>query len=219
MSERLPPPSSARVKAAVPAPADLVRLEAGTRLFRMHPLGGPRPVWWNEWRHWGPTTSRFDQHTPPPREQARGIAYLTCGPTAFPAVVAEYFQDDSGAGVGPVDLRLGRPTVTVFELATDLLLLDLDGGWPTRAGGNQAIGTGPRGRSRHWARVIYTHHRRIISGLAYPSSVWGPGRCVALWETAVASLPDRPLVTRSLDDPALAPALGAAAVTLNTFVV
>ena len=139
----------------------------------------------------GPNKSRFDHHTPPHRAQRRAIAYLAWGPDAFTTALAEYFQDDSGAGVGPFDLVTSRPAITLFRLATEVVLLDLSGPWTTRAGGNQAICNGPRWRSRQWARAVYaafgnpgTAH--AVEGLAYRSSVWGPGHCAVLWQTAAA---------------------------------
>lgn len=98
------------------------------------------------------------------------------------------------------------------------MLGDLDGGWITRAGGNQGIRTGPRAMSRRWAQAIYQAHAEV-HGLAYGSSLWGPGRCLALWERARPAWPSAPDATRLLDDPALRPALLAAAERLGTFVV
>lgn len=66
------------------------------------------------------------------------------GPDAFVAALAEWFQDDGG-GVGPFELALRQPAITMLETTDQLTLLDLNGGWVTRAGGNQAIWTGPRG--------------------------------------------------------------------------
>jgi hypothetical protein len=135
------------------------------------------------------------------------------GNTAFTTALGEYFQDQDG-GVGPIDRRRDRPAVTLIELTGPLTLLDLDSGWMTRAGGNQAIRTGPRSRSRDWARAIYRHHN--VDGLAYGSSVWGPGRCVALWDRGRAALTALPLATRTLDDPYLASAIASSAIDLGT---
>jgi hypothetical protein len=168
---------------------------------------------WNELRAFGPTKSRFDHHTLPRRiHPTRAIAYLATGPAAFTTAIAEYFQDDSG-GVGPIDRHRHRPAIGIFELARPVTLLDLDSGWVTRAGGNQAIRTGVRARSREWARAIYRHHP--VDGLLYRSSVWGPGRCVAVWERSRAAFPPAPTSTRTLDDPHLAAAVASAAVELG----
>lgn len=176
-------------------------------------------------RSWGPTRSRFDHHTLPARTQRREIAYLAYGgKTALTTAIAEYFQAETGAGIRPIDATLDHPTATMFETAVDLVLLDLASGWVTRAGGNQAICAGPRSKSREWARAIYAVYGRKgraphLVGLAYPSSVWGPGRCIALWETGKAAFPSAPSVTRSLADPAFEPAVAKAALDLGSFVV
>jgi hypothetical protein len=218
VTERLRPPVGRRVRETTVRAADRVQLRAGTRLFRVHPLDGEHPQRWDEMRTWGPTSSRFDHQPPPPRmHPTRAIAYATCGPRAFVAALAEYFQDGDGS-VGPIDPSARVPTITVFETAGPLRLLDLDGGWVTRAGGNQAIRSGPRGMCRAWARAIYRHHPDV-HGLAYGSSTWGPGRCVALWERGAHAFGPRPLATRPLQDPAMLGALEAAAEELGTFVV
>lgn len=121
-------------------------------------------------------------------------------------------------------MTFNRPTATMFETLSDLVLLDLSSGWVTRAGGNQSICTGQRDRSRAWACVIYTAYGRKgrapqMVGLAYPSSVWGPGRCIALWETGRAAFPSRPAVTRALADPAFEPAVAKASRDLGSYVV
>ncbi len=206
MSERLPAPVGARISGTPILAGDLLVLPIGTPLVRISRLTGAHPLAWNEMRAYGPSTSRFDHQPPPTRvHPERRITYLTWGDDAFVAVFAEFFQDGSG-GVGPFELAYGDPLITTFASATELRLLDLDGGWVTRAGGNQAIRTGPRGVCRDWARAIYRHHLDV-HGLAYGSSVWGPGRCVALWERGAAAFPPAPTASRRLDDPALAAAV------------
>lgn len=218
MSERLPPPDPRRIAGTIPTGDELIVPGRGTIVVRIHPLGGPHPCSWDEFRFLGPTTSRFD-HQPPPRRihPRRAVCYLTTGPTAVPAALAEYFQDAAGR-VGLIDAHHRQPALTAFELAQPVTLLDLDGGWVTRAGGNQVIRTGPRGRSRDWARAIYRHHPGI-DGLAYGSSIWGPGRCFVLWERARRAVPAAPLASRTLADPALRPVLAHAARILGTVVV
>lgn len=218
MSERLPRPDAARIRDTIPAAGEIAVLAPGTTFVRVHPLGGAHPIGWNELRSFGPTRSRFD-HQPLPRRNhpTRRIAHLTTGPNAFVAALAEYFQDDAG-GVGPFDSALRLPTITLFETALELSLLDLDSGWVTRAGGNQAIRTGPRGLCREWARAIHRHHTNL-HGLVFGSSVWGPGRCVVVWERAVGAFPAAPTATRRLDDPTIAPAVVNAALTLGTYVL
>ncbi len=157
--------------------------------------------------------------------QRRAIAYVAFGgKAALTTAIAECFQDETGAGVGPIDVIFDRPTATMFETAIDLVVLDLASGWMTRAGGNQAICAGPRDKSRVWARAIYATYGKKggtphLAGLAYPSSVRGPGRCIALWETGKAAFPLRPTVTRALADPAFERALAKAALDLGSYVI
>lgn len=215
MTERLPAPNGPRIRITAIGPGDLVTLPVGTKLVRVHPLGGAHALGWDEFRAFGPTTGRFDHQPPPPRRhRTRRVAYFTCGTTAFPTALGEFFQDDGG-GIGPLDLAHRRPHVSVVEIRSPLRLLDLTAGWVTRAGGNQAIWSGARTRSRAWARAIYRHHRDI-DGVAYRSSVWGPGRCIGLWERAERALPSTPYLHRSLDDAALAGPIATAAELLGT---
>lgn len=186
--------------------------------MRIHALGGSHPIAWNAMRSFGPTTSRFDHHTLPRRTHpTRAIAYLTHGSTRFTAALAEYFQDANG-GVGPIDRSNRQPIITQFELTEDLLLLDLESGWVTRAGGNQAIISGRRSRPREWARSIYAE-QPSMQGLAFRSSVWGPGRCVALWDRGSSAIPSAPLTSRSLDDDGLDAPLANAALELGTYLL
>jgi len=219
VSESLPPPDRVRIRATKVERADVVIVDGGSRIVRIHPLSGYHPRAWDEWRYYGPTKSRFDHHAPPPHNQERAIAYVVHGEKAFIGAIAEYFQEDAGAGIGPINLRLGSPNASVFNLESPLRLLDLDGGWVTRAGGNQAIKTGSRSVAREWAREIYEHHGSEISGLSFSSSVWGPGRCLALWESAKVALPSAPLASRPLADPSMRRALEAAAADLGTYVL
>ena len=193
-------------------------LQPGHTFVRVHPIAGGRSTAWNQFRYWGPTKSRFDHHLPPPANQERGILYAARGPRAFIAAIAEYFQDDSGAGVGPIDPLLHSPTATVFTVTEEIPLLDLDSGWVTRAGGNQAIKTGPRDVARAWARAIYNSHGEAVLGLSYGSSVWGPGRCIALWEICRHMLPADPILSRLLSDPALGSAIADSARELETVI-
>lgn len=140
--------------------------------------------------------------------------YLAIGNEAFTTAIAEYFQDDRGT-VGPVDRRRHGVAVSAFELAAPVQLLDLGSGWVTRAGGNQAICSGARSRSRAWARAIHGAHP-TVSGLYHPSSIWGPGRCIALWERAAAAIPAGCTLHRTLADPALDGPVASAALDLGT---
>jgi hypothetical protein len=215
VSERLPPPTRRRVAGTAPAAGEVAVLGAGTQVLRVHPLGGRHPSAWDEFRAFGPTGARFDHHPPPPRRHPnRAVMYVTVGRAAFIAAVAEFFQDDGGT-VAPLERTLRRPAATAFTLAAPLRLLDLRSGWVTRAGGNQAIMSGARSRSRAWARAIFAAHRDL-DGLLYTSSVWGPGTCAVLWERAVAAIPAGNDLHRSLADAAMDVPLAVAAEQLGT---
>lgn len=217
MSEQLPSPDPDRVAATTP---DVTLLQSGTDLARIHHLGGSHPTGWDEMRHFGPTTSRFDHHPlPQGHHPAHGIAYLTTGHRAVTTACAEVFQQADGSGVGPIDRTRRRPALAVFVLATDLTLLDLESGWIARAGGNAAICSGPRTMSREWARAIHQAHGGTIDGILYPSSVWPPGRCVAVWADAPSVFPVTPLMARDLNDNRLDLWLDAAANALNTYAI
>ena len=171
---------------------------------------------WNEFRRYRPTSSRFDHQPRPPRlHNTRRVAYATHGGNAFAAAIAEYFQDANG-GVGPVDTRHHVPYSSAFTFTDSVRLLGLDSGWITRAGGNRAITSGPRGRSRAWARAIYAAYSDL-AGLAYQSSVWGPGQCVVLWDRCEHLLPAGPTASRALNDPLLGKAIADATNTLGTY--
>ena len=218
MSERLPPPDAARIQQTAPRKSELLVLSSGTMVTRLHTLSGRYPSRWNQFRSYGPTKSRFDHHSSPPRVQSRLVLYAAHGVGAFTAAVAEYFQDESGRGVGPIDRSAGDPTITTFELERPLILLNLNSGWITRAGGNQAICTGPRSRSRQWARAIYSAHPHL-EGLAYQSSVWAPGQCIVVWERGLDAVPNAPTATRLLSDPGLDVPLANAARHLQTYLL
>jgi hypothetical protein len=218
VSEHLPEPDRNRIASTATGSSDIVVLTSGTRLVRVHPQAGTYPMAWDEFRNWGPTQSRFDHHPEPTGAHVpEAIAYVTRGTGAFTAAIAEYFQDER-CGVGPIDTELRLPAVTIFDLVADLTLLDLGSGWTTRAGGNQAIRTGRRSTARAWARAIYETHPDL-DGLAYGSSVWGPGLCAALWERSASAFPAASVAYRSLNDPALSIAVRAAAFDLGTTLV
>jgi hypothetical protein len=213
VTERAQLPHGPTVAATTIRDDDLLVLPQGQVVVRVHPLGGSHPRAWNELRQWGPTRARFDHHTLPSRDHpTRRVMYVSWGDEALICALAEAFQE--GARAGAIDRGRERMNLTIFALAEDLPLLDLDGGWLTRAGGNRAVQTGPRGTARAWARAIYRHHPGV-AGLAYRSSVWGPGRCLALWDRGALALPPSPAATAPLVDPALHAPLAAAAHTLG----
>jgi hypothetical protein len=189
--ERLPP-----VPATFPVPADKHSVPAGTLVWRIYARGGPHPSTWNAFRHFGPTGARFDHHTLPKRDQARGILYGTTGSKAILTALAEYFQDTH-----VIDRRRHTPWLVAFMLAKGLSLLDTTGLWPIQAGGNMAINSGSRAQARKWSRGIYKQYPPIV-GIWYSSSLVG-NPCIALYERARDRLPGRPHFNESLASPKL----------------
>lgn len=210
MTEQLPPPDTAAFPALESAHVRV--LPAGALLGRIHAQSGPNPSHWNEFRHLGPTSARFDHH-PPPRAHHpdRGILYAAPAlPDAtgepMPVLrtcIAECFRDR-----GTVELSRGQPSFVLFRIVAPLRLLDLaDSIWVTQAGGNAAISSGLRTRAREWSRAIYGHYRGAdeLHGIHYGCSTIPPARSVALFERALDALPRRPALHRPLNDPALRP--------------
>lgn len=180
-----------------PAP---LTLPAGFLLWRIYKRGGRHPVLWDHFRQFGPLrTARFDHHLPDtdglPWPQERRIFYAA---VEIDTCLAEVFQDTR-----TIDRYAEEPWLVGFELRRDLVLLDLTGTWPTRAGASMVLSSGPRFRSRPWARAIYEAYPDI-QGLCYPSSMHANRPAVALFERALpAALPRTPIVNRPLSDPAL----------------
>jgi hypothetical protein len=159
--------------AALREPAEQKLLPAGTRLWRVHYLGGPQPARWNAFR---------------------GILYLAASPITC---IAEVFQVTR-----VVDRNRDKPWLTGFETTRDVTLIDLTGAWPTRAGASIAINTGPRPRAQGWSRLIYATYPDI-EGLLYCSSMHANQTAVALDERALNALPAAPIFSRALGDAAL----------------
>jgi len=189
---KFPEPPAAKQLARV-AP-EIRTFPAGARLWRIYFRGGRHPTFWDTFRSFGPTGSRFDHHIPPPRSQSRGILY---GALAGPTCLAEVFQQ-----ARVIDRTAADPWLVAFDLRTSLDVLDLTGIWPTRAGASMAIATGPRPRAQRWSRAIYDAYPHL-RGLCYPASMHGNQPSVSLYERALGSLPARPVFHRSLRDPAL----------------
>lgn len=93
-----------------------------------------------------------------------------------------------------------------FTASASIVCLDLSGAWPTRAGASQAISTGLRDTARLWSQAIYEYYPHI-QGVLDPSSVYGGGASVALYERGAALFPNRPGINRPLVDPGLDPLL------------
>ena len=189
--------------------ADTVTLAEGTWLWRIYFQGGGHPTTWDGFRHYGPTTARFDHHVDPPRVQERAILYGAHGKEAVTTCLAEVFQ-----ATRTIDRTARAPWLVGFPLTRVLCLLDLAGDWPTQAGASMAINSGPRPRARRRSRAIHAAYADI-DGLLYASSMHENAPCVALYERAQNALANAPDFHRSLADPALGPRLNTAANRLS----
>lgn len=188
-----PPAGLARI------PPDVIRLPAGAELWRLYKRGGRHPVTWNAFRTFGPLqTARFDHHLPDehgePWLQGRGIYYAG---TEITTCLAEIFQDTR-----TIDRESEAVALVGFELRLAVDLLDLTGAWPTRAGASMVSSSGPRSRSRLWARAVYESYPDI-QGIYYPSSMHANRPAIALFERAAPAIASVPVVHRPLSDPAL----------------
>lgn len=189
-------------------PSVIKRLATGTRVFRIYFRGGAYPSTWDQFRDFGPTGSRFDHHTIPKRHQQRATMYVTMGSQAILSTLAEVFQVTRH-----IDRSLNDPWLAAFEVLTPVPLLNTDSPWPTQAGGNMALNSGLRSRSREWSRCIYRSYPKVV-GIAYPSSLTNKS-CAALYERAAGAVPSHPQLNLPLKHPALGTNLLAAADKLN----
>lgn len=168
----------------------------GTRLVRIYHRSGKYPATWDGFRHFGPTTSRFDHHIEPQRVQVRGILYAATGPQSVATVLAEVFQ-----ATRVIERMRNEPWLAIFDLQREIQLLDTSSSWPVRAGGNMAINSGVRSMSRAWSRAIYDGYA-AVEGIWYPSSLTNQP-CVALYERAAGAIPSRPMFNEPLGSPKL----------------
>ena len=183
--------------------SDIRTLRTGTALYRVYHAGGRHATAWNRMRDFGPTTSRFDPHLPPPHAQDRSVIYFA---GSIPTAVAEVF-----GSTRLTELGRDNPWLVGVRLAGPVRLLDLAGDWPTRAGTSQAISSGRRDIAREWARAVYEEY--AVDGLWYPSSMSGTtrrpgdpsrhGHAVALFDRARPAIPRRPSLHIPLDHPAV----------------
>ncbi len=187
-------------------PPVIMMLPESTVLFRIYSMGCRYPIAWNEFRHYGPTHSRFDHHLDPESVQDRGILYAATQPTTC---LAEVFQ-----ATRVIDRAGNAPWLVGFDCIRPLALLDLTGVWPTRVGASMAINSGPRPRARRWSRAIYAAFP-TLDGLYYASSMHQNRVAVALYERAKDGLPSSPSFHRALVDPSIERRLDAAAVALG----
>jgi hypothetical protein len=191
---------------ALSLPPDIFLLAAGTMLWRVYFTAGAHPSTWNGFRFFGPVAARFDHHDGPPHNQTLGIQYSALSPLTS---IAEFFQ-----ATRMIDRSARRPWLAGFQVTSDLSLLDLTNGWPTRAGASMAINSGPRPRARRWSRLIHASYPDV-HGLYYPSSMRSNQPCCALYERAQGAMPASPVFNRALADPALLARLATAAATLG----
>lgn len=189
-------------------PPDAKVLRAGDLLWRIYFRGGRYPVDWNQFRHFGPTSSRFDHQFPPPKNQSRGILYAAGEANGVMTAIAEIFQETK-----VVDRHRDSPWLAGFRLERDARLLDTTGLWPIRAGGNMALNSGARVLSRMWSRRIYRSYSDM-DGIWYPSSLTNQP-AVALYERAGPCLPSVPHFNRALADPTILGGLSQLAASLN----
>jgi hypothetical protein len=190
-------PNSVGVEALSLLTPALVTLPAGTTLARVYYSRVSYAQAWNEFRYYGPLSSRWDHHVPDaagrPKHQERGVYYAardakTC--------LAEVFQ-----ATRRIDRVFQAPWLVVFESQAPLALLDLTGDFATLMGASMAIHSGSRGRARGWARDLYEASHQF-QGILYAASMHGGKPAVALNERALRApvFPAHPLFHRALAD-------------------
>jgi hypothetical protein len=187
------PPPVATLRAIAP---EIKILVAGTRLARIYFAAGPYPSRWNRFRCVGPTAgARWDHHLPGAdgRLQPQARAVLYCAPD-IDTCTAEVFQLTRR-----IDRVRNAPHVAVFALAADVPLVDLRGVFATRLGASTAIHSGPRARSRAWARALYVAYPNA-RGIHYGASMGGHAPAIALNERAEGAMPNQPEFNRALND-------------------
>ena len=190
-------PDSSRLRELT---ASTRQVPAGTRLARVYFRDGPHPTRWNAFRYFGPTESRFDHHEANALGEGvvreRGIMYI--GLNAI-TCLAEVFQHPGRT----INRSRRSPWLVIFELQSQLSLLDLSGRFTLRAGASMKLATGPTSYSRNWARGFYDAYPQI-EGLWYPSSMTNEP-VIALNERAdrISVLPATPMFHRALNDPIL----------------
>jgi hypothetical protein len=172
-------------------PHDVVEY-TGT-LWRIHRTQGEHVLPWNTLRTYGPLPSmRWDQHPGPrPGFGADGVLYAA---TDVATSLAETYQTTR-----VIDTHAGAPTLTAWEPARPLRLLDLSGTWLLRNTASAALLAAPRSSCRRWARAIYTSWPDL-DGLHARSTMTGRPN-VVLWSAAADSIPQTPSFSRPLAHP------------------
>lgn len=190
--------------------AKTIEVPAGSLFARIYFATGPYPSRWNQFRSFGPTAARWDHHLPnadgAPTEQDRSILY--CAPDVD-TCAAEVFQ-----ATRRIDRIRNAPTLVVFALQSPLTLLDLRGAFTTTIGTSTAIHSGPRSRTRAWARQLHDAYP-TLDGVHYGSSMNGHAPAVALNERAQQAIPERPQFHRALNDDLLVEVLQRIALRLS----
>lgn len=190
---KFPEPPGVAVLRAIP-PQTLI-LPAETALARIYFAAGSHPSRWALFRSFGPVDARWDHHVPDGRgsgaEQSRAILY--CAPD-IDTCVAELFQ-----ATRRIDRARAAPWLVTFALREPVTLLDLRGTFATTIGASTAIRSGPRSRTRAWARELYEAYPNV-QGVHYGSSMNGHAPAIALNERALAAMPLLPLFHRALND-------------------
>ena len=202
MSEHLRPPNISRFPDLDREPGWVRELSTGVMLARIYRATGPHPAEWFDFRAYGPLDGRFDPHPLPTGEYPQhGVMYTAvestaarpsaapgdAGASAIAACLVEVFQQHR-----IIDRMSGTPTLVMFEIERPLRLLDLaDSDWLTVAGGNNALVSGPRDRSREWARAIWQQYPGL-DGVFAPSSLIPSARTATLWRRAHDAFPEFP---------------------------
>lgn len=202
------PPAPSQLRAIDP---DLKVVPPGILLWRIYFRDGKFPARWNDLRFYGPlSTARFDHHLEPCHEQDRGIFYAAFD---YETCIAEVFQDTR-----VIDRKRNAPWLAGFPLGKELILLDLTGSWPTRAGASMSMNSGPRPRARRWSQAIYRTYP-MVQGLYYCSSMNRNEPAVAVYERALPARPRHPAFNRALAEPDLAEIIDLCAGNLGYLVI
>lgn len=226
----LPAPDAS--KFPLPLPAGSVRvLPAGTVFGRIYDAGGAHPTRWHDFRHYGPTQSRFDHHPDPESHHPdHAVTYVTPQITVPPETAAqsvllvclsECFSDRGVIERGDGSSGGAQPRFVLFASTRDITLLDLvDSTWVAGAGGNDQINIGDRALSRPWARAIHQAYPDIDGVFYHPRTITQRphlprARAVALWERAEDTLPVSPTLDIELSSPGLTVTLESFAKTLG----
>lgn len=200
MSEASPSPDVSRFPDLTDDETWTKTFSEGTLFARVFSAGGVHPSAWWQFREYGPIDARFDPH-PLPSAEHPGFGVMYAVPesgggsdTAFAACILEVFQHHR------VITRSERyPTLVLFETTRPITLVDLsDSDWLTVAGGTASISSGPRTKSREWARALHAHYPNI-DGVLSASSIIPSSRIAALWSSVADAVPAHPTLLLRLD--------------------